>query len=99
MTSKSLLASALFSIAASSLASGCGSTGPADADQLVLPGNNYYPESLNVAADGTLFVGSLATGQVVRFAPGSTTAQVFVLPGTVKAVAGVLVDDAGGRST
>lgn len=91
MNTKSLLSVGLFSLAIA-----CGATGPADVDQLTLPGNNYYPESLNVGADGTLYVGSLATGQVAKLAPGSTTAQVLVPPGTVKAVAGVLVDDAAG---
>lgn len=75
------------------LAAGCGPTGPADVEQLTLPGDTFYPESLSIAADGSLFVGSLATGQVVRFAPGSTSAEVFVAPGSVKNVAGVLVDD------
>lgn len=80
------------------LAAGCGPagpTGPADVEKLTLPGDNYYPESLSIAADGSLFVGSLGTGQVVRFAPGSTSAAVFVAPGSLKNVAGVLVDDEG----
>jgi len=51
---------------------------------------------MNAAADGTLFVGSLATGMVVKFAPGSLDFQVLVAPGTLKNVAGVLVDDADG---
>lgn len=75
------------------LAAGCGPTGPADVEQLTLPGDTFYPESLSIAAGGALFVGSLGTGQVVRFAPGSTSAEVFVAPGTIKNVAGVLVDD------
>jgi sugar lactone lactonase YvrE len=78
-----------------SLGIGCGSapTGPADVSSLTLPGDKYYPESLTIAADGTLLVGSLGTGQVVKFAPGSTTAEVFLAPGSVKNVSGVLVDD------
>lgn len=81
-----------------SLGIGCGTaaTGPADVDSLTLPGDSYYPESLTIAADGTLFIGSLGTGQVVKFAPGSTTPEVFVPAGTVKNVSGVLVDDTGG---
>ena len=47
---------------------------------LVLPGDRYYPESLDVAADGTLFVGSLALGEVVKFAPGGDAPTVFVAP-------------------
>jgi sugar lactone lactonase YvrE len=91
MNTKSLLSLGLLSLTLA-----CGSSGPADVDQLTLPGDNYYPESLNVGADGALYVGSLATGQVTRFAPGATTAQVLLAPGSVKAVAGVLVDDAAG---
>ena len=64
---------------------------------LTLPGDSYYPESLNAAADGTLYVGSLGTGEVVKFAPGSTTAVQFVAAGDPKGVAGVFVDDAGAQ--
>lgn len=78
------------------LVTACGSAGPADVEQLNLPDSNYYPESLSIGTDGSLYVGSLATGQVVKFAAGSTAAQVLIPPGTVKAVAGVLADDANG---
>lgn len=61
--------------------------------ELQLPGDKYYPESLSIAKDGTLYVGSLATAQVVKFTPQSTTAEVFIAPGAVRSVAGVLVDD------
>jgi sugar lactone lactonase YvrE len=58
---------------------------------LELPGDKYYPESLHAASDGTLYVGSLGTGKIVKFAPGSTT-PVDVLPGgDPKGVAGVFV--------
>lgn len=71
-----------------------GPTGPANVNQLALPGPNFYPESLHAAADGTLYVGSIGTGQVVKFAPGSTTAAVAVAASpTVSSIAGVLVDD------
>lgn len=69
-------------------------TGPADVSQLALPGANFYPESLHAGADGTLYVGSIGTGQVVKFAPGSTTAAVAVAASsTISSIAGVLVDD------
>lgn len=72
-----------------------GQAGPADVSQLELPGPTFYPESLHAAADGTIYVGSVATGQVVKFAPGSTTATVAVAKSpTVSGIAGVLVDDA-----
>jgi hypothetical protein len=70
-----------------------GPPGPADVEALELPGPAYYPESLNASSDGTLYVGSLVTGEVARFAPGASEATAFLPPGTVKGVAGVLVDD------
>lgn len=88
MDRKSLLACYLVSMALA-----CSTTGPTDVGQLDLPGDNVYPESLGMAQDGTLFVGSLATGQVLKFAPGATSAEVFIPPGTMHNVAGLLVDD------
>jgi sugar lactone lactonase YvrE len=65
------------------------------ADVLALPGDTYYPESLAIDADGALFVGSLATGQVVRFAPDSDEAEIFVGPGgALRGTTGVLVNGA-----
>jgi sugar lactone lactonase YvrE len=61
-------------------------------DSLALPGNAYYPESGSASADGTLFVGSLATGQVVAFDDGATDPRIVVGTGSgVTGVAGVLV--------
>lgn len=58
---------------------------------LTLPGNAYYPENLYAAADGTLYVGSLGTGEVVKFAPGSTTPVPFIAAGDPTGVSGVYV--------
>jgi len=58
---------------------------------LALPGATFYPESLGVAADGTLYVGSLGGGGIVRLGPSSETAAPFVASG--KNIAGVYVDD------
>lgn len=87
-----LALSALLSLAQAA----CGPAGPADVAQLELPGAAYYPESVSAASDGTLYVGSVGTGQVVRFAPGATAAEVLVPPSPGTAVAGVLVDESGG---
>jgi sugar lactone lactonase YvrE len=54
---------------------------PARADspsELRLPGPAFFPESITAAPNGTLYVSSLATGAVVRFAPGSSTPTPFV---------------------
>ena len=61
---------------------------------LALPGQAYYPESLSAAADGTLFVGSLATGEVVAFDPGATEARTVIASGQhgVTGVTGVHVE-------
>jgi hypothetical protein len=59
---------------------------------LALPGSAYYPESLSVAGDGTLYVGSLGGAGIVRLGPSSEAAETFVA-GASKNIAGVYVDD------
>jgi len=60
---------------------------------LDLPGGRFYPESIAVASDGTLFTGSVATGQIEKFAPASAVGTTFLAPGgIVKGVTGLLVD-------
>jgi sugar lactone lactonase YvrE len=72
----------------------CGDDTPVQPDVIALPGDAYYPESLSASADGTLFVGSLATGQVTAFANGSADPRVVVGVGSgVTGVAGVVVHD------
>jgi sugar lactone lactonase YvrE len=56
-------------------------------DELVLPGDMFYPESLIADDDGTLYVGSLVTGQVVAFADGETEPTVVI--GASSGVVGV----------
>lgn len=63
-------------------------------DALVLPGDKFYPESITATADGTLYVGSTGSGQIVKYAPGATAPTTFV-SGLVN-VNGVLADDAAG---
>ncbi len=43
-----------------------------------LPGDTFYPEGIASAADGTLFIGSVTDGGIVRVPPDSTTAEAFV---------------------
>lgn len=64
--------------------------------RLELPGATYYPESLHAAADGTVYVGSVATGQVQKFAGGTGAAATFVPASATNGISGVLVDDANG---
>lgn len=65
---------------------------PTTPAKLALPGATYYPESLTVGGDGTLYIGSLGGGGIVRIRPTSETAEPFVA-GSTKNVAGVYVDD------
>jgi sugar lactone lactonase YvrE len=72
----------------------CGDDPAPQPDIIALPGDAYYPESLSASADGTLFVGSLTTGQVTAFANGDTAPRTVVGAGSgVTGVAGVLVHD------
>ena len=58
---------------------------------LKLPGNAFFPESITATPDGALFVSSLATGDIVRFAPASSTPTTFVTKVNV-GTAGVMAD-------
>lgn len=70
---------------------------PADApvvqqpDRLELPGDSYYPENLAADAAGTLYVGSLTTGQVVAFKDGESVSTPVIATPDVTAVTGVEV--------
>ncbi len=59
---------------------------------------DFYPESIDVARDGTFFVGSWRQGAIARLRPGQATAEVIVPPGSngLTNTQGVLVDRARG---
>jgi hypothetical protein len=61
-----------------------------------LPGDDFYPEGIAAADDGTLYVGSINTGAIVQVAATGTTAAAFVAAGAVadRGVVGMVVDDA-----
>jgi hypothetical protein len=59
---------------------------------LTVPGDNFFPESIAATPAGTLFVGSVVTGEILRFRPGSTTAETFVPAGVNAGTVGVFVD-------
>jgi sugar lactone lactonase YvrE len=63
--------------------------------EIVIPGERLAPESLTSARDGTVFVGSIGTGQIFRAAPGAAMAEPFVKPKTsdIGSVFGVFADD------
>ena len=64
----------------------------AQPSSLTLAGDNFFPESIAATPAGTLFVGSVVTGEILRFRTGSTTAETFVPAGVNAGTAGVLVD-------
>lgn len=63
---------------------------------ITLPGNAFFPEGIAAAADGTLYVGSITQGSIVRIPADSTTpdAEELVEPGVAqRGVIGLVVDD------
>jgi sugar lactone lactonase YvrE len=67
---------------------------PVQPEVLALPGQAFYPESIHAANDGTLYAGSLATGEVVAFADGDETPHTLISPGQhgITGVTGVHVN-------
>jgi len=66
-------------------------------NEITLPGTRVFPESITSTADGTLIVGSLGHANVMRIAPGKTTAEEWIKPGTggLNQVLGVFADEKG----
>jgi len=65
--------------------------------EITLPGTRIFPESITSLADGTLIVGSLGHGNVSRIAPGTTTVEEWIKPGTggLNQILGVYADEKG----
>lgn len=62
-----------------------------------LSGDNYYPDSVAARKDGTLFVGSMWTGQIDSIPSGANRSVSFVPPEADKRTAlGLLVDEKAG---
>src|SRR5271170_1479124 len=63
--------------------------------EITLPGTRVFPESITSTPDGTLIVGSLGHGNVMRIAPGTTTAEEWIKPGTagLNSILGVFADE------
>ena len=63
--------------------------------EIVVPGEKLATESLTSSRDGTVYVGSIGTGQIFRAAPGAAMAKPFILPKTngIGSVFGVFADD------
>lgn len=67
-------------------------------EAITLPGQALFPESITSTADGTVYAGSIAKGEIYRAAPGATEAEVFVTKeaGGFLMVLGVLADEQNG---
>lgn len=65
--------------------------------EITIPGTRVFPESITSTSDGTLIIGSLGHGNVLRVAPGSTTVEEWIKPGTggINNVLGVFADEKG----
>ncbi len=82
------------SIAAAALIS----TGALGADKVQVGEGKVFPESFAASPDGTLFVGSITMGTIMKAAPGATMTEAFIAkpadgPGSVL---GVYADPASG---
>jgi sugar lactone lactonase YvrE len=73
-------------------ASASASERPSTPDELSLPGEAFFPESVTAAPSGELFVSSLVTGEILRFSPGSTEPETFVPDDVNVGTAGIMVD-------
>src|ERR1700761_8331808 len=62
---------------------------------ITLPGEQAYPESITSTQDGTLFVGSLGGGGVMRIAPNTAKAEFWIQPGAfdTRSILGVLAHE------
>lgn len=65
--------------------------------EITLPATRIFPESITSTADGTLIIGSLGHGNVLRIARGKTTAEEWIKPGAggLNNVLGVFGDEKG----
>src|SRR6266481_3111700 len=68
----------------------------AEAQSIALPGARAFPESITSTRDGTLFIGRLGDGGIVRANPRTGAVAVFVAPGASgsRSITGVFADDA-----
>jgi hypothetical protein len=80
-------------LAASTSLVACADDAKPQPDVLALPGQAYYPENVHADADGTLYVGSLTTGQLVAYDDGATEPRTVLAAGAagVTGLTGVLV--------
>src|SRR5579864_6791645 len=65
-------------------------------ESIPIPGTKAFPESVTSKSDGTLYVGRLGDGGIVRIKPHTRENAIFVQPGALgsRSVLGVFADEA-----
>jgi len=65
-------------------------------DSIPIPGTQAFPESITSKSDGTLYVGRLGDGGIVRIKPHTHENAMFVQPGALgsRSILGVFADEA-----
>lgn len=65
---------------------------------VTLPGERAVPENLTSTSDGTLYVGSMAEGGIMRAVPGAPSAEPWIAPAAhgTRSIFGLLADEAAG---
>jgi sugar lactone lactonase YvrE len=65
-------------------------------ESIPIPGTKAFPESITSRSDGSLFVGRLGDGGIVRVNPRTAESAVFVQPGAAgsRSILGVFADEA-----
>jgi sugar lactone lactonase YvrE len=69
---------------------------PPRLDSIPIPGTKAFPESITSKSDGTLYVGRLGDGGIVRINPRTHENAIFVQPGALgsRSILGVFADEA-----
>ena len=64
-------------------------------ESIPIPGTKAFPESITSTTDGTLYVGRLGDGGIVRVKPRTGENTIFVQPGALgsRSIAGVFADE------
>src|SRR5690349_21766566 len=65
-------------------------------ESIPIPGTKAFPESITSTRDGTLYVGRLGDGGIVRVKPRAAESTIFVQPGASgsPSISGVFADEA-----
>jgi sugar lactone lactonase YvrE len=65
-------------------------------ESIPIPGTKAFPESITSTTDGTLYVGRLGDGGIVRVKPRTAESTIFVQPGVsgARSILGVFADEA-----